>query len=231
MHLNRTGKIIRNLLVCLLLWLGVWTLLRFPPYTLEGMCRRVQQEYLLEELEPVYVLREPHKYTDDVMNRMYTFVIARTGDAYISFQYDQYLLQNQRRYTRQADLEKGALCMARMGTMYVAGPVQKAVSATAVVETTGKTFTLEGQRLGDEVFGFDYVNENHKYSYPEDPVPLEKMDLLNAVELWYWNELEDGGRSLRHEEIPCTVTLYDEAGAVLDTLELEVETYDVYSHY
>ena len=231
MRLNRTGKIIRNLLVCLLLWLGVWTLLRFPPYTLEGMCRRVQQEYLLEKVEPVYVLREPHKYTDEMMNRMYTFVIARTGEDYISFQYDQYLLQNQRRYTRQADLEKGALCMARLGTMYVAGAVKEAAFATAVVETTGKTFTLEGQRLGDEVFGFVYADEEHWYARPEDPPPIEEMDLLNAVELWYWDELEGGGRSLRHEGIPCTVTLYDEAGAVLDTLELEVETYDIYSHH
>lgn len=229
MRLNRTGKLIRNLLVCLLLWMGVWAMLDFPPYTLEGMCRRVQREYLLEEVEPVYVLREGHKYSGDVMNRMYTFVIARSGEDYISFQYDQYLLQNRRRYTRQARLGKGVLCEARLGTIYVAGPFQEAASATAVVETTGKTFTLEGRRLGDQVFGFAYENENHMRADFRE-IPWEELDLLHAVELWYWDDIEGGkGRSLRHEEIPCTVTLYDGDGAPLDTLELEVETYDIYS--
>ena len=97
MSRNRTYRIIRNLLLCLLIGAVSYACLGFPPYTVKGICRQMERDYLLEEpLEPLYSLRERSRYRNDYAR--YTFVVAHSGDTYLSFQYKQNFLQNDRFY-------------------------------------------------------------------------------------------------------------------------------------
>ena len=232
MRLNRKQKILRNGLVCLTLILTIYAALGFPPYTVGAMCRQVQRDYLLPELTPVYTLKESHKYSDDWVNRRYTFIIARCEDSYFSFQYDRDLLQNNRMAVRGVDVGQGALCMARKGVMYVAGDFGGVASATAVVRATNGTefrdFTLEGERLSDAVFGFTY--DDGGWPFAPDGTPVEEMSLGEIAEYWYRTP-SGGGYSLEHAELPVTVTLTNAAGETVDTLELSVGTYDLHSWY
>lgn len=238
MRLNRKQKILRNSFLCLALILLTYGALGFPPYTVKGMCERQRREMLLPELEPVYVLKEKHEYSDDWFKRQYTFIIARCEDTYLSFQYDRHGLQNTTKYTRSLELSEGegVLCMARTGTMYVAGDFKDVHSAAAVVRATDGTkyrdFPLEGQRLSEEVFGFDYNNgEGAVYHFYLEDKPEEEMNLGEISMYWYRTPHGDNGYSYDHADLPVTVTLYDESGAVLDTLNLEVGTYDLHSWY
>ncbi len=251
MRLNRTGKIARNLLLCLLLGGCVYAMLGFPPYTLEGMCRRVQKEYLLPaEVEPLYVLEEAHKYSDDWFNRQYTFVLARSGENWLAFQYDRNGLQNSSTYARQTVIQRDAFCTARDGTMYVIGPLGEAASARAAVtaekhiavydEATEtyqevdsdetRTFTFQGEKLAPEVFAFRYRSGSFTF-FPEN-IPEADWDLEIIAQMWYRNSVPgENSYGLRHADLPCQVTLYDAAGQVLDTLDLTVETYDLHSDF
>ena len=93
--MRRKQKIFRNLLGCLLLGACAYALLWFPPYTVRGMCRQMARDYLLEEpLEPLYVRKDSSRYVND--HARYTYVLARSGNTYISFQYEQNFLQNWR---------------------------------------------------------------------------------------------------------------------------------------
>ena len=230
MRLNRKQKILRNGLVCLTLILTIYAALGFPPYTVGAMCSQVQRDYLLPELTPVYTLKESHKYSDDWVNRRYTFIIARCEDSYFSFQYDRDLLQNNRMAVRGVDVGQGALCMARKGVMYVAGDFGGVESATAVVRATNGTrtrdYVLEGGRLSDEVFGFEY---GYTRGFVDD-IPFEELRLGEIAEYWYRTP-SGGGYSLEHAELPVTVKLKNAAGETVDTLELSVGTYDLHSWY
>ena len=232
MRLNRKQKILRNGLACLVLILAIYASLGFPPYTVAGMCRAVQRDYLLPELTPVYTLKESHKYSDDWVNRRYTFIIARCEDSYFSFLYDRNLLENSRVAARGVKVGEGALCMARKGVMYVAGDFAGVERATAVVRATNGTefrdFILEGERLGDEVFGFVY--DDGGWPFAPEGTPVEEMSLGEIAEYWYRTP-SGGGYSLDHAELPVTVTLKDAAGETVETLELSVGTYDLHSWY
>lgn len=238
MRLNRKQKILRNSLFCLVLILLTYAALGFPPYTVKGMCERQRREMLLPELEPIYVLKEKHEYSDDWFKRQYTFIIARCEDTYMSFQYDRSGLQNTTQYTRDLDISKGrgALCMARAGIMYVAGDFKDVHSAAAVVRATNGTeyrdFHLEGQRLSEEVFGFDYTDgQGAVYFFYLDDKTEEEMNLGEISMYWYRTPHGDNGYSYDRADLPVTVTLYDEEGGVVDTLYLEVGTYDLHSWY
>ena len=238
MRLNRKQKIFRNVLCCLALILLTYAALGFPPYTVRGMCQRERREMLLPELEPVYVLKEKHEYSDDWFKRQYTFIIARCEDTYVSFQYDRHGLQNAPDLVRRTDFTegKGGLCVARRGIMYVAGDFKEIASASAVVRASNGTkyrdFELTGQRLTEEVFAFDYNNgEGDVFSFFLDEKTEEEMTLGEIAMYWYRTPVGDNGYSYDHADLPVTVTLYDESGAVLDTLNMEVGTYDLHSLY
>ena len=238
MKLNRKQKILRNSLLCLALILLTYGALGFPPYTVKGMCERQRREMLLPELEPVYVLKEKHEYSDDWFKRQYTFIIARCEDTYMTFQYDRHGLQNAPDLVRRTGLTEGkdALCVARRGMLYVAGDLKDVSSASAVVRATNGTkyrdFPLEGQRLTDEVWGFDYNNgEGRVFSFDLDEKAEEEMTLGEISMYWYRTPHGENGFSYDHADLPVTVTLYDESGAVLDTLNLKVGTYDLHSWY
>lgn len=245
-HLNRKQKILRNLLLCALLGFCVYAALGFPPYTVKGMCRQVARDYFLEDLEPVYVRQDKFKYAYEGLSRKDTFVLARSGETYAAFQFQQHGLQNLRYYVRSygVEMENDALCTAWGGTLYAAGTFADAVSATAVVTAQRQyaslgeagepvDFTLKGEKLSDGAFAFSYISPEHSWYSPtsmhgRDPAPGQEIDLLDAIELWYWEPLgeeDGGGYSLLHAELPCAVTLYGADGGVLDVLEMEVGVY------
>ena len=57
-HWNRGKKTVRNFLLALLLVFLIYASQGFPPYTVRGICRQVRHDYLLGELEPLYVQRD-----------------------------------------------------------------------------------------------------------------------------------------------------------------------------
>ena len=254
-RLNRKQKIVRNLLMCGMLWLAVYAMLGFPPYTVRGMLDRVERRYLLSDLEPLLVERSSRKYSNQFYKNHDTYLLAKSGDTYLHTMYTRSLLRVRPEYGRYLKMGHGALCTARDGTMYVAGPFRTAVSATAEVtaqKTTqyytqstdtwetvlgeSCTFTFQGERLGEELFSFRYRAEDHHASWALDGVPESEYDLENAAEEWYssyWMDSPDtgGGRSLLHADLPVHVTLYDEAGAVLDTRDWPVDTYALHFRY
>lgn len=156
--------------------------------------------------------------------------------------YRRQFLQNE--LERHSVIGQGRLCTAWNRVLYVAGPLQEAASAAAVVTVERDhvtlpegeqgellEFRLEGERLGEEVFGFPYITHEHDDGVgtrPWQEDEPEEIDLLDAIGLWYWRRFptENGeSASLTNEELPCVVTLYDGDGAVLDTWELTVGTY------
>lgn len=236
MRLNRKQKIVRNIVLCILMVLGIYAAMDFPPYTVDAMCRRMQANNLLPSLEPVYVLKEKHSYSDEMFQRRFTYIIGRSGDHFISFQYDWYLLNNQWDRLREVEIAEGTLCTGRRGTMYIAGNFGDAASAVAVVraENGAKTreFTLTGERLSEDVFGFDVTNGTGDFWGLGEDMPESEMSLSKIARYWYRTPDEDGGGySLDHAELPVTLTLYDESGAVIDTRALTIGTYDLHSWY
>ena len=254
-RLNRKQKIVRNLLACGLLGLAVYAMLGFPPYTVRGMLDRAERRYLLSDLEPLLVERSSRKYSDQFYKNHDTYLLAKSGDTYVYTMYTRSLLRVCPEYGRNLKMGSGALCTARDGTMYVAGPFQTAASATAEVtaqKTTqyytqstdtwetvlgeSCTFTFQGERLGEELFSFRYRAEDHHASWALDGVPESEYDLENAAEEWYssyWMDSPEtgGGRGLLHADLPVHVTLYDEAGNLLNTLDLTVDTYELHFRY
>ena len=120
--------------------------------------------------------------------------------------------------------------------MYVAGDFREVHSASAVVRATNGTkyrdFELTGQRLTEEVFAFDYNNgEGEVFAFDLDEKPEEEMTLGDISMYWYRTPFGEGGYSYDHADLPVTVTLYDASGAVIDTLNLEVGTYDLHSRF
>ena len=223
-RLNRKARIVRNLLLSALAALVLYAALDFPPYTVDGMMDRMRRNYLLPDLEPVYVLEDYHTYdSDHLPGRHYTYIIARSGEDYLAFQYDTHLWISELFVARSPVLSEGSICAARIGVLYAAAPAMaSAASATAEVETRSETFILEGEWLSEEVFGFPYRNGNGP-------------DLETAVDFAYRENYQSGPNgysySLEKADIPVTVTLYDEAGEILDTLSLTVSTYDIHSWY
>lgn len=222
--LSRKGRIVRNLLLSILAALMLYIAMGFPPYTVGGMVDRMERRFLLPDLEPVFVLEDPHTYSSDHLpGRHYTYIIARAGESdYLAFQYDTHLWSSELFVSRPPVLEQGAFCAARIGTIYAAAPAMaKAASATAVVQTRNETFTFSGERLGDEVFGFFYRTE--------------EPNLETAVDFAYREDFQSGPNgysySLQNVEVPVLVTLYDEGGKTLDTFDLTVSTMDICSWY
>lgn len=251
MRLNRKQRVLRNLLVSLLLLALCYICLGAPAYTVQARCRQMERNYLLNEpLEPIFSRRFPSPYTNDGA-RSYTFIIARSGDSYLSFLSERDGLVTNLDYRRiPTKLANEILCAACWGTLYVAGDFEQAASAQAVVETeettrlydpdTGehsvtrgprqRTFTYAGEKLGDELFAFRYQVEDHQTA-TFGRVAEEDYDLGNVASEWYSSRSirnDTGGRGILHADVPVTVTLYDEAGAVLQTLDLTVDTYELF---
>lgn len=256
-RLNRKQKIVRNLLVCIVLGLVVYIMLGFPPYTVQGMLERMERKYLLPDLEPILVDRAERQYSTTGWFHEIdydTYLLAKTADdTYIFTMYRRNFLRVRADYGRNPKIGQGTLCTAWDGTLYVAGPFQNAAAATAqvtaqrttqyITSATGaretvkgetRTFTFQGEKQGDDLFAFRYRAEDHKSNRFGD-VPDAECDLENAAYQWYRGyviDLEEWrGYSVLHADLPVHVTLYGEDGAVLDTLDLTVDTYELHFHH
>lgn len=228
--MNRTQKILRNFLICLLLCLGIHAAMGFPPYTVAGMCRQVARDHLMEELEPIYVEKEKHKYSGDMFQRTYTYVIARGGEHYVAFLYDRNLLRNERHHAYDGEIGKELLCTARNGVLYVAGDFGDALSARSTVTATNgsevRQYRLVGERLAEDLFAFVYSEED--YWWRVDDIPVEEMNLAQIARYWYRTPHGDNGYSYDHAELPVCVTLYDAAGTPSQLPEMSIGTYDLH---
>lgn len=215
MRLSRKQKIVRNVFLCAVSGVLLYILLDSPAYTVAGMCRRVQRDYLLPTMEPVYVEQTDHVYNGWMFKTRFTFVIAKAGEEYVSFRYQTHLLHSERDTFRDVVIQKEALCTARGGSLYAASErLKDAANATAVVYADPPSYTmaahwpeggrylLEGTRVAEQVFAF----------------PFASMGLTTAVS---YRDAPD--------TVPVMVTLYDSGGMVLDTLSLEVGTYELTS--
>lgn len=229
-HWNRGRRTVRNFLLILLMAFLIYASQGFPPYTVKGMCRQTSHDLLLGELEPLYVQRDWWHYTTNRYRR-YTTVAARSGETYTIFRYRDGLLGSHRDWgSSGAVVGEGAVCRARNGTIYAAGPFEEAASAVAEVraertlETTGRvmgrTFTLEGTRLAEQVFAFSY--ETDRFVPADEDRAYGEMSLEELVDLWYRRPPDK--LAYENADLPCTVTLYDAAGEALETFDLTVTT-------
>lgn len=235
---NRKRKVVRNLLLCVLLGTAAYVLLGFPPYTTGQKLERLEREYMLEDLEPVYTQTQRHRRDDQWFGRGYTLVVARSpqGD-YVTSSWEQGGLKVQTDVWPDKIGQSG-LCRVWGDRLYAAADgLRGAASATMEVETKKQTFTLEGQWVAEGVFSFSYLSSDHAYdhyAHNQDYPPGPELDLLDAVDLWYWEKLGpfsysmDGG-----QELLCTVTARDEAGQTLPQVELALEVHelDVQTYY
>ena len=229
---NRKQKVLRNLLLCALLGTAAYVLLGFPPYTTGQKLDRLEREYMLEDLEPVYTQTQRRRRDDQWFSRWYTLVIARSpqGD-YVTSTWEQDGLS----VTNDMWLDKigqSGLCRVWGDRLYAAADgLRGAVSAAMEVETKKQTFTLEGQRVADGVFSFSYLSPDHAYdhyAHNQDYPPGPELDLLDAVEIWYWEKAGPFAYSLDgSQEILCTVTAWDEAGETLPEVKLTVGLHEL----
>ena len=88
--MSRGQRTARNLALCALLGALVYTMLGFPPYTVRGMLDRVERLYLLSDLEPVLVEKSSMRYDGDLLAHHTTYLIARTGDTYVSTEFTRH---------------------------------------------------------------------------------------------------------------------------------------------
>lgn len=247
MRLTRGQKLLRNFLLCLLLELAVYAMLGFPPYTVWGMLEDAERRYLLSDLEPVLVERDQMTYSNVPFPFHTTYLLARSGDTYLWTSYTRHLLEVE--YGAAAPkLERGALCAALDGTLYIAGDFKDAASArvevtaekvTQVMEPEsreceitvqeGRTFTYEAEKSGDALLICRYRKEEWAGRLWLDRIPEEEYGLEEAAGSWYRcyvNGDTSGGFSWIHADLPVKVTLYDAVGQVLDILELSIDTYE-----
>ena len=245
---ERGRKTLRNLLLCLLLWLAVYAMLGFPPYTVEGMLDRAERRYLLSNLEPVLVKRSERRYSNELFSWHTTYLLARSGDTYLWTNFDRHLLEvSQENWMASPKLCRGALCTALDGTLYIAGPFEDAVSARIEVTTEkvtqvfdpdteeyqitlkeGRTFTYEGEKVSDALFSCRY-RQGERIFWLDDRIPEKDYDLAAAAHNWYrcYTKGDGDGSSWVHAELPVKVTLYGGDGRVLDVLELSMDTYEL----
>lgn len=239
-HWNRGKKTVRNFLLALLLAFLVYASQGFPPYTVKGICRQFQRDYLLEEkLEPLFVRRERVKFSRE-KSIHFTTIAARSGDTYAIFRYEDTLLGSHRDwYMRSPALGEGAVCSAWAGIIYTAGPFEEAASAKAVIrlEKAGtaksREFTLEGERLSDQVFAFPYEMGHHHFD--DEEMDYMDMSLPELAQEWYQRPAPNADPGVHYiimdAEVPCTVTLYGGAGEALATFPLTVTTGGLRSWY
>lgn len=245
MKLTRGQKTVRNFLVGVLLWLAAYAILGFPPYTVQGMLNQVERRYLLSDLEPVLVDQISWSYRNQWFDKHSTLLLARTGDTYIATEFQRRLLAVDTDYNLSLRMHQGAICAAHGGTLYVAGDFAKAVSATAEVtveriiqvidEDTGEfqttfgeqeTFAYQGEKAGDGLFSFHY-EEKEKLRITDEGLAGAAHNRYRA----YVKGNTGGGYSILHADLPVKVTLYGADGSALNTLELNIDNYELFSRW
>lgn len=147
-------------------------------------------------------------------------------------------------------MSRDALCLGLNGTLYVAGDFAGAASASVEVtaqRTTRmydpeteeyelvvrdkKTFSYPGEKVSGALFSFRYREGKGGMASWGAWGPYTNLE--EAAYNWYstyYKGASDGSRGVLHGDLPVKVTLYDEAGGVLDTLELSISNYELFSY-
>lgn len=228
---SRKRRIVRNLMLCALLGTAAYVLLGFPPYTTGQKLDRLARAYMLEDLEVVCTGTDRYRFGNDWFDRRYTLVIAHSPQGeYVSGGWQQNGLEVTASWAGQP--ENGGLCRVwRGGRFYVAhDDLRGAASATAVVETSRRTFTLEGRWEGDGAFSFPYIAPEYRRSRfgRWDTVgPGTEIYLLEAVQLWYYEKSGPNFNTLIVQDLPCTVTARNAAGEIVAQVDMTVSTKDL----
>ena len=120
----------------------------------------------------------------------------------------------------------------RGGRFYVAhDDLRGAASATAVVETSRQTFTLEGRREGDGAFSFPYIAPEYRrsrFGRWDTVEPGTEIYLLEAVQPWYYEKTPDPDfDQLIEQDLPCTVTARSAAGEPVAQVDMTISTEDL----
>ncbi len=240
MRLSRSGKCLRNLLLSLLLGFLLAAWLQFPPLTVGGMCRQMGRELLITTPEPIYVVKGDDPWLANFKN---TYVIARSGDSYMTFLYKRPSLGVYRRSDLyRTTVSNDPTLTYYAGRLYLVGPLPEgtvSARAEATVQRTdvcqnadgsyaepeyGETrvFPLNGELTAEGVLSF-LVQE-----LPFGPFDTSgSFTLRDAARKWYRILRESGNVTLTstlYAEIPVQISLLDASGAVLDTLDLSIDT-------
>lgn len=229
---NRKQKTVRNLLVCTLLGTAAYVLLGFPPYTTGQKLDRLERQYMLEDMNVVCTETDRYRFSNDWFDCWYTLVIARSpqGD-YVSGSWKQSGLQIEETPWPDQPVTGGICKVWRGGRFYVAhDDLRGAISATAVVETSHQTFTLEGRREGNGAFSFPYIAPEYRRSRfgRWDTVdPDEEIYLLEAVQLWYYEKSGPNFNRLIVQDLPCTVTARNAVGETVAQVNMTISTSDL----
>lgn len=240
MRLSRSGKCFRNLLLSLLLGflLAVW--LQFPPLTVGGMCRQMGRELLITTPEPIYVVKGGSPRLANFKN---TYVVARSGDSYVTFLYERPSFGVYRRSDLYwTTISNDPTLTYYAGRLYLVGPLPEgtvSARAEATVQRTyvcqnadgsysepeyGETrvFPLKGELTAEGVLSF-LIQEPPFNFGPFDA--SSSFTLRDAARKWYriLQKGDDSASISLKAEIPVQISLLDASGAVLDTLSLSID--------
>ena len=245
--MRRGLKTLRNLLVTALLALVLLASWQFPPFTVRGMCRQMGDALLMTTPEPVFVRREWNGY---FQNEKELFIIGRTGDTFAAFQYsrEKGLLYHPWRlseYRAPVKVSNQPFLRAYDDSIYcIAAPEAASAECHVTVQQTTVTrhpdgrddppiygdsreFRFEGVREAPGVWSFLY-HDWERYSWDK---PDSEKQLGELVGNWYRMYLADSqvnGYSNLHAPVPVELVFRDEAGQELETVHLEIDTYELH---
>lgn len=223
--LNRKQKIARNiLLIALALLLFEW-LLHFPALTKEGVLRRAERDYLLENSALLFIGRE-----EGLSHFREGTLYARNGDLLLAVNYDRTALGPQAGFSEIYDEPDGILCLSRdwwpLEVMAV-GALEEADRAELEVTIhwdgssggrewdTQRTYTAEGQRKNEYSFTFHLA----PYYAEADNSPEAEMERIF---------FDGGGPNFTQTPV---LRLYDAEGTLLHEKSMDYIEWENFLHW
>ena len=246
--MRRGLKTLRNLLVTALLALVLLASWQFPPFTVRGMCRQMGDALLMTTPEPVFVRKEWNGYFH---NEKEIFIIGQTGDTFTAFQYSRekgmlYHPWRLNEYVAPVKVSDQPFLRAYGGSIYCMAAPETAASAechVTVQQTTvtrhpddgdelpvygdSREFRFEGVREAPGVWSFFYY-DREQYSWDKPDSEKQLGDLARDWYRMYLADSEADGYAHLHAPVPVELVFRDEAGQELETLHMELDTYELH---
>ncbi len=240
--LSRGAKALRNGLIALALGLLLFAQWQFPPFTARGMCREVGRELLMTTPKPVFTRIQNSTWAAD---RQDAFVVARSGDSWVSFQYERTPMGLWQRNIGHMPLQVSQAPHVSVygGTIYLIGLPEEPAAVDCAFTLTdtviwrdedgsrsepefgpSRDFTFSGYSVADGVWAFDY-HDPALASWAEPDEGKQAGDLAMS---WYrlLNRQDPNGYGTLHVQIPLTFTLSFADGQT-SQLTLAVENYQL----
>ena len=200
--LNRKQKIARNfLLIALALLLFEW-LLHFPALTKEGVLRRAERDYLLENSALLFIGRE-----EGLSHFREGTLYARNGDLLLAVNYDRTALGLQAGFSEIYDEPDGILCLSR--------DIHWDGSSGGREWDTQRTYTAEGQRKNEYSFTFHLA----PYYAEADNSPEAEMER---------SFFDGGGPNFAQTPV---LRLYDAEGTLLHEKSMDYIEWENFLHW